>query len=281
MAVQSKLDLPLAARDRPWDADAAVRRMRQRAGGPNKEDMDWGEYFKGFMWRDEEEPENFGSYKLPYCDVIGGSLTVVPRAVFAIAALLSGGRGGVDVPRNELPALRSLVSKWYEEMAKEFDDETIRAPFAAAERKDVAMTSDDAKRVKGIWKFQAEESYGNLQEIVKAALLKRFANDPGREYLWISDMYLDSVVFEMNGRLFRQAFRVSDDGTTVELVGYPEEVRRKVEYVSLRVEASEVVRCAKTTSDVDVKTPRRPGVVVRRDGVIVVRSSGKQVGEVG
>ena len=88
MAVQSKLDLPLAPRDRPWDSDAAVRRLRRWAGGPEKENMDWAKYFKGFMWRDDEDPENFGSYKLPYCDIIGGTLTAVPRAIFAIAAVL-------------------------------------------------------------------------------------------------------------------------------------------------------------------------------------------------
>ncbi len=142
--VQVKLDLPLASRDRPWDAVEAEGRVRRWAGGPDRENIDWNRFFRGFFWRASPDADRFGDYKLAYADVINGTLTAVPRAIFAVAAVLQGARGGVDVPEADLPRLRRVVSAWYADMRSEFDDDSIIAPWEAARK--VSASSAQSRR---------------------------------------------------------------------------------------------------------------------------------------
>ncbi len=122
-------DLPLAERDRPWDADAAVQRVRRWAGGPDNETIDWREYRMAFFWYDEESPDNFTSYKLPFADVIDGELRAVPRGIFAAAAALMGARGGVDLPPEDVEPVKRHVARYYAKMREEFDDPGIVPPW--------------------------------------------------------------------------------------------------------------------------------------------------------
>jgi len=127
-AVTPFQNLPLAPEDRDWDADAAKKRVREWAGGPDKEDIDWGKYRKAFFWYDAGDPENFGSYKLPFADVIDGELKAVWRGVAAAMAALLGARGGVDIPDSERKAVYNHIVKYYEKFDKEppeFKDEEI------------------------------------------------------------------------------------------------------------------------------------------------------------
>jgi len=127
--VSGDTDLPLADRDREWDGDAAVSRVREWAGGPDKEDIDWSKYKRAFFWYDSEDSENFTSYKLPFADVINGTLTAVPRGIFAVAGVLSGARGGVDIPESDIDGIKSKVEKYYARMRDEFDDDSIVPPW--------------------------------------------------------------------------------------------------------------------------------------------------------
>lgn len=114
-------DLPLADRDRPWDSDAAVQRVRRWAssdGSGDKDTIDWDRYRRAFVWYDSEAPDNFGSYKLPIADVIDGQLRAVPRAIFAAAAAVQGARGGVDVPAEDVPAIRRHLARYYAKMGE-------------------------------------------------------------------------------------------------------------------------------------------------------------------
>lgn len=106
--------LPLASLDREWDAIEAIGRLKGWAGG--EEEMDWDKYQKGFFWYDEENPELFTSYKLPYCDIIEGTLTAIPRGIFAVAGVLMGARGGVDIPEEDITVIKTNIERYYEEM---------------------------------------------------------------------------------------------------------------------------------------------------------------------
>lgn len=112
-------DLPLASEDRSWDADAARARIAKWAGGPDKENIDWSKYRKAFLWYNSDEPENFGSYKLPIADVIDGRLMAVPRAIFAAAAAIQGARGGVNIPDSDIPAIKRHLERYYKKLDKE------------------------------------------------------------------------------------------------------------------------------------------------------------------
>jgi HK97 family phage prohead protease len=122
--------LPLASRDRAWDADAAEGRVRTWAeaeDGPN------ARYRQAFFWYDSENAGNFTAYKLQFADVVDGELTAVPRGVFAVAGVLQGARGGVDIPEGDQAAIRTRVARYYARMRSEFDDEDLVAPWEQEE----------------------------------------------------------------------------------------------------------------------------------------------------
>jgi hypothetical protein len=113
MAVTPFQDLPLADREREWDGDAAETRVRRWADaedGPNTK------YRDAHVWYDEDERDNFGSYKLLVADVIDGRLTAVPRGVMAAGAVMQGARGGVDLPEKDIDRVKSHLAKYYAKM---------------------------------------------------------------------------------------------------------------------------------------------------------------------
>lgn len=127
-AVTSFGDLPLADRDRSWDAGAAERRVRAWADAeeePNER------YRRGFVLV-TGDTDNFGSYKLGIADVIDGRLTAVPRGIFAAAAVLSGARGGINASESEKAGARRHISRYYQKMQEAFDDESIMPPWDKA-----------------------------------------------------------------------------------------------------------------------------------------------------
>lgn len=79
------LGLPFAARGATWDARGADRRVRDWAGGPGEDDIDWAKYRRAFLAYDDAAPDKYGSYKLPFATVEDGQLVAVPQAVMACA----------------------------------------------------------------------------------------------------------------------------------------------------------------------------------------------------
>jgi len=122
-------DLPLADREMAWDASKAETAVRAFAGGDK---IDFAKYAKAFFYVDESAPDKFGSYKLQFADVVNGELKAVPRGIFAVAGVLSGARGGVDIPESDKSEIESKVSAYYDRMANEFDDAEMVAPFERA-----------------------------------------------------------------------------------------------------------------------------------------------------
>jgi len=120
-------DLPIAPRDTTWDAAAADKRVQEYAGG--KDNMDWAKYAKAFFYVDETNKELLGSYKLGFADVIDGSLVAVPKGIFAVAGVLNGARGGADIPESDAMEIKDKVTAYYGRLAKEFNDDSIKAPF--------------------------------------------------------------------------------------------------------------------------------------------------------
>lgn len=118
--------MPVADTSRPWDGAAAKQRLWNNADG------DVREYRRGFLWWDQNAPENKGSYKLPIADVVDGKLTIVPRAVNAVAAVLNGARGGVDIPDSDMDAVQSLVNRIQRRFQPDDADAEQEAATAAA-----------------------------------------------------------------------------------------------------------------------------------------------------
>lgn len=155
--------LPFAPRDRAWDSTAAEARIRALTNSEEKPSADYKKYF---MFYDAEAPENFGSYKLLFADVVDGEPHAIPRAVFAIAGVLAGARGGVDVPSSDRARITSFVNSLYEKMAKEFEDESIVSPLAG--KSDMVIESlcdvEDILRDNGFSRKQAKTIISKVKE---------------------------------------------------------------------------------------------------------------------
>jgi len=146
--------LPLAPRDAVFDNDDAVKRIAAWAAvSPQGADVD--KLRRAFLWHDtQQSPTVTTSYRLPIGDIINGELTMVYHAIYAAAALLSGAHGGLpDVPNQDRDDLRNVISEIYPEMAKTFNDSSIRAPWDRSAAEGVQLSMD----------FAATEPYGDVQ----------------------------------------------------------------------------------------------------------------------
>jgi len=116
MTVTTFQDFPLTDTDRPWDGDAAERRVRQWA---HAEDGPTPEYRNAHVWYDGDEAEKFGSYKLLIADIVNGTPHAVPHAIRAAGGVLQGARGGVRIPADEVDRVKRHLAKYYGKMGDE------------------------------------------------------------------------------------------------------------------------------------------------------------------
>lgn len=99
------VDLPVAGRDAAWDGSAATSRVFKWADG------DTSKLDRAFAYRDDDaDPKTKASRKLGFADVVGGTLTIIPRGVFAAQAALEGARGGVDIPADQMGAVKNKLA---------------------------------------------------------------------------------------------------------------------------------------------------------------------------
>lgn len=122
-------DLPLADRERDWDAGAAAGRLADKCG-VDGDDADWSCYAAGFLHKDDDaDAETKGAYGFGIVDVIDGRDHIVPKGVFAVAGALDGARGGTNIPEADQERMKEVVSGIYARMAEEWDDPEVRAPW--------------------------------------------------------------------------------------------------------------------------------------------------------
>jgi HK97 family phage prohead protease len=115
-AVVPYKDYPIMESNPAWDKTKAAKQIRDKTGSGEKPGAS---YKNGFMYYDPENEDNYGGYKLPYVYVEDGSFKAVPKAIFAIAAALSGARGGVNIPEADKTKIKAQINKYYEKMDRE------------------------------------------------------------------------------------------------------------------------------------------------------------------
>lgn len=123
---------PLADRQMKYDADDAVKRIASWAGiGTKTPSLD--HYASAFLWRDGNQVGDSlaqDSFRLPLCDIIDGQPHLVYHAVYAAAALLSGGHGGLpNIPEADQQAMKDVITTIYAKMADAFGDTSMKSPF--------------------------------------------------------------------------------------------------------------------------------------------------------
>lgn len=118
--------LPIAPRETTFDADEAIRRIQAWSSGSVDK------FNSMFLWRNSEAPaNNRNSYRLPIGDIVNGKPTLIPRAIFAAATILSGAHGGLEgvVSENEKLSLKRVITNIYEVLQKAYGDPRTVPPW--------------------------------------------------------------------------------------------------------------------------------------------------------
>ena len=110
-----KTSWPLADEDTSWDSGEAHKRIMDWAGG---DDPDWSKVKSVHFWFDPEKDDTWGGYKLPFCDQIGDAIKAVPKAIYAVAGAIGGARSPLDIPDDDVPAVKKKVEAYYHKMDK-------------------------------------------------------------------------------------------------------------------------------------------------------------------
>jgi len=185
-------NLPLDPRP-SWDGNAARRRIARWAssdGSGDKDKIDWKKYAKAFVvLADPDKPDNFGSYKLPFADVIRGELKAVWGGVKAAMAAVLGARGGVDLPEAERKRAYNFLAHYYRRFDKPVPEYHL---FTEAERE----LFEDYEEVRGSLQEirQTLEAIKEGQEHIRNALDELISKgDEGSKDI-SSDLY--SIILE-------------------------------------------------------------------------------------
>jgi Caudovirus prohead serine protease len=146
-----KTTWPLADEDVKWDKGAAHKRIMEWAGG---DDPDWAKVKSVHFWFDDEKADTWDGYKLPFADVIDGSVKAVPHAIYAC----TGGHGlsASDIPDEDVPAIKKKIEVYYHKLGK-------KAPWEEKEDdKEEAATPDKETDVNTT---KAEEKEARSEEM--------------------------------------------------------------------------------------------------------------------
>lgn len=138
-SVNPTTELPLAPREESWNAPAAEKRIKEYTNSENEPSSDYQKYF---MYFENGRSKFFDAYKLPFVDIIDGKPHIVPRAIFAIAGVLSGARGGVGIPEGDKAKIKEIVNNIYNRMSKEFADNTLISPLKKKSLESIASLKD-------------------------------------------------------------------------------------------------------------------------------------------
>lgn len=124
--------LPIAERETVFNYDQVVPRLVEWSGGTSTK------FKRAFLYQVASgDVTSTDSYLLPVADVIDGTLTLIPRAVFSAAAFLSGAHGGLpQVPENDQEKLRNVVTDIYAVLQEKFGDPRLRPPWTRGGRQD-------------------------------------------------------------------------------------------------------------------------------------------------
>lgn len=109
--------MPIAEDTVAWDGDAAAGRVATWAGvdAADAPDSAWSKYARAFLRKDDDaDPNTRGAYGYGIADVVDGTLTIIPKGVFAAAAAVQGARGASA--GEDTAALKSVLSGIYERM---------------------------------------------------------------------------------------------------------------------------------------------------------------------
>ena len=167
----------LASRNRTWDSDAAIARVRTFTGSTDEPSST---YRSAFLYYIPDEAENFSGYKLPIADVVDGRMVAIPRGIFSAAGVMNGAMGGVDVPDRDRAVITRKINRYYNIMSELFEDD-IESPLKSEteeyETKLIQFDFDCKAEEDGLGQFAGYGSiFGNKDlgnDVVEAGAFSR------------------------------------------------------------------------------------------------------------
>jgi hypothetical protein len=113
---------------------------------------------------------------LQFADVADGELTVIPRAIFAVAAVLMGARGGADIPAADLERVKTTVGQYYADMRRQFEDEAMIPPWDKSVKSGRAISKANGARIMSAI-AAVQEAVNTLQALLSEAGIDLDAED--------------------------------------------------------------------------------------------------------
>lgn len=114
MAAPRPHSSPTAPRERDWEWDGTDKldQIIERGG--------WDSVARAHAWYDDDADEHHPprkktAYKLPHHELIDGQLQVVWEGVYRAMNIMTGGRGGADLPEDEIQDVYEHLARHYEE----------------------------------------------------------------------------------------------------------------------------------------------------------------------
>jgi HK97 family phage prohead protease len=105
-----KTSWPLADRATTWESGQATKDIEAWANG------DWNKVASCFFWIATSPPTKLDDCKLPFVANVGGQMKAVPQGIISCAGVIQGAMGGVDIPSDDLDAVKTKVKSYYTKM---------------------------------------------------------------------------------------------------------------------------------------------------------------------
>jgi uracil-DNA glycosylase family 4 len=118
-----KQDAPIASTG-SWDAGAAQKRLLAWAGGPDKDNVNWQKFGKGFLYHDPNNADNIKGYKFPVADIINGKFQISRAALGAAAGRINQSSG---IPPDELNSMKATLRSYYKDIGEDAPDNISKA----------------------------------------------------------------------------------------------------------------------------------------------------------
>ncbi len=173
--------LPIASRDRVWDASSAVGRVRTASGSV---DAPSASYRRNFMWFDSSAADKFGSYKLPFVDVINGTRTAIPRAINNAKARLNQ----TDIPAADKTRIEGIINRYQDKFEKP------KSTFDSIEVKTM-----EKRELEGILRDS-----GYFSKSAAVYIASQMPGDPAKESIGESEAF-DAILSKADDFLINEA----------------------------------------------------------------------------
>jgi uncharacterized protein len=143
-----------------WDGSGASKRVFAWANG------DWAKYRQAFIVSNSAAKDTKGGYKLPFADIVDGSLKAIPGGIEAAMAALHGSRGGVSLPENVKSSAIAFCAAYYKKMGKDVPQKEKEAQLVDFELKELLYRVD---QINNEVKAGKKLSAANQRKLLQAA----------------------------------------------------------------------------------------------------------------